>query len=91
MVNKKFEIRTPTIIWFFKSKLEYPHRVAHMDKPDPLECYKGFEDSMPEKVPVTTELIEMQVMLDTLARKAGFPAATLQPLEQTQQISSPEK
>lgn len=74
MVNKKFEIRTPTIIWFFKSKFEYPPGLEFPQDFEPQDCFKGFDPSL-EKVPVTDELIKMQEMLDQIARNARFTAA----------------
>ena len=66
--NRKYELKSPTIIHFFKSKFEYPPELLPtLENAEPIDCYKGFDPSQ-EKCPVTDELVKMQETLDQIAK-----------------------
>lgn len=67
--TRKYELKAPTIVHFFKSKFEYPPEMLPVidNNPEPIDCYKGFDPAQ-EKCPVTDELIKMQETLDAIAK-----------------------
>lgn len=67
MFSRKFELKTPTIIYFFKWKFEYPDVINNIHQPPKDQLYKGFGHKT-DVVEVTTELIKMQETLDEVAK-----------------------
>ena len=67
---RKYDLKTPTITHFFKSKFEYASDVRIPKEPEAVECYRGF-DPVQDKG-VTDALIQMQETLDKVATSVRF-------------------
>ena len=65
--SRKFELKTPSIIYFFKSKFEYPDDINNQKEPTQEQLYKGYGHKT-DVVEATKELIKMQETLDEVSR-----------------------
>ena len=41
--KRKYELKSPTIIHFFKSRFEYSPDLDIPKDPEPIDCYRGFD------------------------------------------------
>ena len=74
--NRKYDIKSPTIIHFFKSKFEYSSSVDLPEDPEPEQCYQSFDTRAEKFCKFTDELDQMQDMLEQVSRHYRYQFKT---------------